>query len=180
MIAAGEIGRVLTCCLRGKEDYRGGGEDMLVLGTHVLDAAVWLFGMPESVYSEIRCQGRPLTRQDVLPTREPVGPCGGDEVFSFYRFPNGVNGIFESRRVIEKGDCRLGITVCGTSGALTIRYTGERELRLSRDFPAPIEDGSTFLPVSLPEPAAILRLREGFIRPGRERSSGNSKNTNTY
>ena len=57
MIAAGEIGRVLTCCLRGKEDYRGGGEDMLVLGTHVLDAAVWLFGMPESVYSEIRCQG---------------------------------------------------------------------------------------------------------------------------
>jgi predicted dehydrogenase len=155
LIDAGGIGRVLTCYMRGKEDYRGGGEDMVVLGTHVLDAAVWLFGMPESVYSEIRLQGRSITSRDVLATREPVGPCGGDEIFSLYRFANGVNGIFESRRVIEKGEDRLGITVCGTAGALTIRYSGDRELRVCRDFPVPIEDRSEFVPVSTPEPADI-------------------------
>ena len=152
MIHAGEIGRILTCVMRGKEDTRGGGEDMQVLGTHVLDAAAWLFGMPETVYSQIFCEGRPLTAHDLTETTEPVGPCGGDEIFSLYRFANGVNGIFESRRVIEKGDERLGITVCGTTGILTIRYTGERALRLCRDFPAPVEDQSHFEVVPTAEP----------------------------
>ena len=155
MIEAGEIGKILTCYLRGKEDTRGGGEDMQVLGTHVLDAAAWIFGMPEQVYSEIRWQGRPLTKHDVLTTTEPVGPCGGDEIFSLYRFRNGVNGIFESRRLIQEGDYRLGITVCGSTGILTIRYTGNRELRICRDFPVPIEDHSNFQVVPLADEPAI-------------------------
>ena len=155
MIDAGEIGRILTCVMRGKEDTRGGGEDMLVLGTHVLDAAAWLFGRPEQVYSDIRFEGRPITAADVLATTEPLGPCGGDEVFSLYRFPNGVNGVFESRKVVEKGDRRLGITVCGTAGMLTIRYTGKRELRICRDFPTPMEDRSEFQVVPPPEDAPI-------------------------
>lgn len=155
MIEAGEIGRILTCAMRGKEDTRGGGEDMLVLGTHVLDAAAWIFGRPEQVYSDIRIQGRPLTASDVLTTTEPLGPCGGDEVFSLYRFANNVNGVFESRHVFENGDQRLGITVCGTKGMLTIRYTGNRELRVCRDFPVPMEDESHFEVVPLPEDPPI-------------------------
>jgi hypothetical protein len=107
--------------------------------------------MPEQVFSDIRWQGNPLTAQDVLTTTEPVGPCGGDEIYSLYRFKNGVNGIFESRRLIENGDQRLGITVCGSKGILTIRYTGNRELRICRDFPVPIEDHSDFQIVPLPE-----------------------------
>ena len=155
MIHAGEIGKVLTCVMRGKEDTRGGGEDMLVLGTHVLDAAAWLFGRPEQVYSDIRIGGRPITAEDVLETTEPLGPCGGDEVFSLYRFENGVNGVFASRRVVPKGDARLGITVCGTEGMLTIRYTGQRELRICRDFPVPMEDRSEFQVVTPPEDPPI-------------------------
>lgn len=155
MIQAGEIGRILSCVMRGKEDTRGGGEDMLVLGTHVLDAAAWIFGRPEQVYSDIRCQGRPLTARDAMTTTEPLGPCGGDEVFSLYRFPNGVNGIFESREVISKGDQRLGIAVCGTGGILSIRYTGTRDLRICRDFPVPMEDRSEFQVVVPPEDPPI-------------------------
>ena len=155
MIEGGEIGQILTCYMRGKEDTRGGGEDMQVLGTHVLDAAAWIFGMPEQVFSDIRWQGNPLTVHDILTTTEPVGPCGGDEIYSLYRFKNGVNGIFESRRLIENGDQRLGITVCGSKGILTIRYTGNRELRICRDFPVPIEDHSDFQIVPLPEEPSI-------------------------
>ena len=155
MIEGGEIGQILTCYMRGKEDTRGGGEDMQVLGTHVLDAAAWIFGMPEQVFSDIRWQGNPLTAQDVLTTTEPVGPCRGDEIYSLYRFKNGVNGIFESRRLIEHGDFRLGITVCGSKGILTIRYTGNRELRICRDFPVPVEDHSDFQTVPLAEEPPI-------------------------
>lgn len=155
MIRAGEIGQVLSCVMRGKEDTRGGGEDMLVLGTHVLDAAAWLFGRPEQVYADIRWGGRPITADDALETTEPLGPCGGDEVFALYRFPGNVNGVFASRRVVPKGDARLGITVCGTGGTLTIRYTGERELRVCRDFPVPMEDRSDFQVVAVPEDPPI-------------------------
>ena len=111
--------------------------------------------MPEPVYSEIRWQGRFLKADDLLTTTEPVGPCGGDEIFSLYRFRNGVNGIFESRRLIENGDQRLGITVCGSKGILTIRYTGPRALRICRDFPVPMEDRSDFQEVPLPEEPEI-------------------------
>ncbi|MBQ9803311.1 MAG: Gfo/Idh/MocA family oxidoreductase [Lentisphaeria bacterium] len=145
MIRAGEIGRVLSCYMRGKEDNRGGGEDMLVLGTHIFDAACWLFGLPEQVYADIRWQGRAITCADAIATSEPLGPCGGDDIFALYRFPGEINGFFESRRdLVPKCDTRFGLTVCGTKGALTIRYSGNRELRISRDFPVPIEDQTTF------------------------------------
>lgn len=155
MIDAGEIGRILTCHMRGKEDTRGGGEDMIVLGTHVMDAAYWIFGRPEQVFSDIRYQGRPLTAEDALSTTEPVGPCGGDEIYALYRFPNGVNGVFESRHVVDSGDVRLGLTVCGTKGILAIRYTGNRELRICRDFPVPEEDHADFQVIALPEATPV-------------------------
>lgn len=151
LIEAGEIGKILTCHMRGKEDTRGGGEDMIVLGTHVMDAAYWMFGRPEQVFADIRYQGRLLTAKDVLTTTEPVGPCGGDEIYALYRFANGVNGVFESRHVVDSGDVRLGLTVCGTKGILAIRYTGNRELRICRDFPVPEEDHADFQIVPLPE-----------------------------
>ena len=157
MISAGEIGRVLTCYMRGKEDTRGGGEDMLVLGTHLFDAACWMFGLPEMVYANVRVQNKPITDRDSIETSEPLGPCAGDDIFAHFRFANGINGIFESRRglVPAVADPRMGITVCGTEGILTIRYTGDRSLRLCRNFPVPVEDHNRYETVQLPEPEEI-------------------------
>lgn len=172
LIAQGAIGRVLTCYLRGKEDHRGGGEDMIVLGTHVLDAACWLFGMPEQVMADVRFENRRITSKDLLPTTEPVGPCAGDDIMAFFRFANGVNGIFESRRhVTVKGEPRLGISVCGTEGTLAIRYTGNRDLRMAKDFPAPPEDSAHFEIVPLPRESEIpgaqpINLKEWGIPEG--------------
>jgi hypothetical protein len=70
-----------------------------------------------------------------------------------------VNGIFESHRGLvqsaEEGENRMGLTVCGTRGNLTIRYCGRRELRICRDFPVPVEDNSHYEVVKVPEPEAI-------------------------
>jgi len=52
LIGLGEIGRPLTFYGRGKEDERGGGEDLVVLGTHILDIGLYLFGMPEYVFAD--------------------------------------------------------------------------------------------------------------------------------
>lgn len=152
LIHAGAIGKVLTCYMRGKEDTRGGGEDMIVLGTHIFDAACMIFDLPESVYADVRREGNFITASDIMPTSEPLGPCAGDAVFAHFRFKNEINGIFESRRglVPAVADPRMGITICGTEGILTIRYTGDRSLRRCRNFPVPVEDHNQYEVVPLP------------------------------
>ena len=150
MIESGAIGRPLTFYGRGKEDERGGGEDMIVLGTHILDLGCFLFGRPDSVFAEVTAGGRPLRRSDRSATKEPVGLAAGDSIMAFYHFPDDVRGIFESRRGLFRNQVRMGITVAGTEGMLSVRYDNERKLRLSRtQFPP--EDESAYEEVPLTE-----------------------------
>ena len=149
MIEAGEIGRPLAFYGRGKEDERGGGEDFVVLGTHILDIGCFLFGAPEFVFADFTQEGRPLCSTDRLKTSEPVGPVAGDELTAYYRFPQGVRGFFESRKGLSSCGTRMGVTVAGTEGTLAMRYAGGRELRLCRS-KLPPEDDARFEEVTLP------------------------------
>lgn len=166
MIEEGAIGTPLTFYGRGKEDERGGGEDMVVLGTHILDLGCYLFGAPESVSAEITVDGRPLRREDRSVTKEPLGPVAGDNVFALYRFPNSVRGIFESRKGLFRKQVRMGVSVIGSEGILSVRYDGERKLRLSRT-PYPPEDEAAYEEVPLVETRVIPGAEElrdfGFL-----------------
>lgn len=149
MIERGEIGRPLTFYGRGKEDERGGGEDLVVLGTHVLDIGFYLFGIPEYVFADIAVDGRPITAGDRASPTEPIGLCAGDAIWSSFRFPQGVQGVFESRRGLCTGPVRMGVTVVGTRGALAVRYDESRHLRMCR---APVvpEDETHYEILELP------------------------------
>ncbi|MBN2712745.1 MAG: Gfo/Idh/MocA family oxidoreductase [Planctomycetes bacterium] len=150
MIEGGDIGAPLTVYGRGKEDERGGGEDMMVLGTHILDLFTFLFGTPEYVFSDVRFEDRPITVKDRTPTTEPIGLCAGDSVWASFKFNGGVNGLFESRRGLYKNKVRMGITVVGTEGAISVRYDQDRNLRLTRSA-LPPEDESQYEAVDLVE-----------------------------
>lgn len=157
MIENGAVGRPLTVYGRGKEDERGGGEDLVVLGTHILDLMNFLFGKPESLFAEVLCSGRHLRRTERSETKEAIGPVAGDDIFAGIRYPGGVRGIFESRRGIFRphGQVRMGVTVAGTEGCLSVRYDeGERRLRLSRS-PFPAEDAAVYEEVPLLETRTI-------------------------
>lgn len=154
MIDNGDIGRPLAFYGRGKEDARGGGEDLLVLGTHILDLACFFFGPPESVFADISTEGRPLRKEDRVATAEPLGPVAGDEVLAFYQFPAGVRGIFESRKGLAARGVRMGVTIEGTTGTLAVRFDDDRKLRLSRS-PFPPEDEARFEEVPLREDRTI-------------------------
>ncbi|MEW6356506.1 MAG: Gfo/Idh/MocA family oxidoreductase [Planctomycetota bacterium] len=152
MVEAGEIGDPVTAYGRGKNDHRGGGEDLIVLGTHILDIQTFFFGTPEYVFADVTANGRPITKDDVnAETVEPIGPAAGDEVFAYFRFPGSVRGIFESKRGLRDKTspaAHMGITVIGTNGALSIRFEDAsdrplRPLRISRT-PGPPEDESHF------------------------------------
>ncbi len=170
LVEAGEIGSPLTVVGRGKCDHRGGGEDMIVLGTHILDLMAFFFGAPHQVSAEVLVNGRPATLADVPQTKlvEPVGPAVGDEVFANYRFTGGVRGTFESRRGLfdltraprtpESDGPHMGITVIGTTGILSLRFDdmnpSRRPLLISRR-PGFIGSEPHFEEVSLTETRGI-------------------------
>ncbi len=155
MIERGDIGCPLTFYGRGKEDARGGGEDMTVLGTHILDIGIDFFGMPDYVFADVSLEGRPITAGDRQATTEPIGLCAGDGVWASFRFPLGVQGVFESRKGLCTGPVRMGVTVVGTHGALAVRYDDERHLRICRA-PGVPEDEAHFETIELPPDDRML------------------------
>ncbi|MDF3129111.1 Gfo/Idh/MocA family oxidoreductase [Kiritimatiellaeota bacterium B1221] len=154
MIGNGEIGRLVSFYGRGKEDYRGGGEDFLILGTHILDLACYFLGKPSSVFADISIQGKPIQAGETLSTAEAIGPVAGDEVVALYTFPNGVRAWFESRRDMAECGLRMGITLVGTTGSLAVRFDDDRKLRISRSS-LPPEDSTVFEDLTLPEDEEI-------------------------
>lgn len=123
LIEAGKVGLPLSVQGWGKSDHRGGGEDMMTLGTHIFDLMIYLFGRPEQVIADVRVAGSSFVGPELTKTTEPIGPAAGDELFAAFRFGNGVRGTFESRRNLYKNDNRMGICVTGSTGMLSHRFS---------------------------------------------------------
>ena len=130
----------MTVYGRGKCDHRGGGEDLIVLGTHILDLDLFFCGKPESVWADITTEGRPIVRTDRAKTVEPLGPVAGDNIYAAFRFPGEVRGVFETRKGLydyDHGVNNMGVSVTGTGGTLAMLFddrhdSSKRRLRLSR------------------------------------------------
>lgn len=153
MIANGVIGRPLTAYGRGKSDHRGGGEDLMVLGTHILDLQTFFFCEPESAWGEVMVEGRPVRTGELVRTIEPIGPAAGDEIFAVFHFSNGVRGLFESRRGLADPSLQrtqMGLAVVGTEGTLSLRFSDsyDASLHLSR-LPVPTDVEANFEEVSV-------------------------------
>lgn len=95
-IRAGKYGRVLRMRARPKDDSRGGGEELLVHGTHWFDLMIALAGPPRWVSGHIRVKGRDAIKADRHEGSEPVGPICGDSVLAVFGFDDGVLGSFDS------------------------------------------------------------------------------------
>jgi predicted dehydrogenase len=140
MIGGGEIGTPLSVYGRGKCDHRGGGEDLVVLGTHILDLMTFFFGNPESVMAEVTAEGKPIVRSDRAETVEDLGPLAGDNVYAVFRYPGEIRGVFETRKGLydyDNGVSNMGISVTGTKGTLAMLFddrhlSAQRRLRISR------------------------------------------------
>jgi predicted dehydrogenase len=161
MIEDGEIGTPFTAYGRGKCDQRGGGEDMVVLGTHIFDLQIFLFGAPQRVWADVKANGHPISAADRVKPLEPIGPTAGDDIFACFNFPNGARGIFESRKGlpgVRDGIVQMGLTVVGSKGALAMRFNDAARpvctLRINRN-PTPPEDGAQFAEVPLCETRSI-------------------------
>lgn len=120
-LRAGVIGRVLELRGRGKEDAnRGGGEDLWVLGSHILDLMRAVAGDPRTCSARIGHAGRDATRADIAAGPEGIGPLVGDQVHSTYAFDDGVVGSFASVRGAGGAKNRFGLQIFGSEGVIDI------------------------------------------------------------
>ena len=118
MIAEGAIGELLELRGRGKEDRRGGGEDLMVLGVHILDLCHDLLGEPAWCFARVTDGGRSVGGADVRAGAEGIGPLAGDRVDAMFGFRDTpVVAHFATARPKEPGR-RFGLTICGSKGCI--------------------------------------------------------------
>ena len=120
----GLIGDVLEIRGRGKEDHRAGGEDLMVLGTHIFDMMRFFLGDAQWVSADITVDGRMVTREDAHEATEPIGPIAGDRVHATFGFAGGINGYFASTKNADGNGGRWGMDVFGSKGVASIRQVG--------------------------------------------------------
>jgi predicted dehydrogenase len=120
LIKSGKLGQIVEIRARGKEDKRGGGEDLIVLGTHMLNLIHHFGGEPELCIASVYQNGRPIQKADVVEGPEGMGPLAGDNVHAMYRLKGGAVGYFDSVRDGLGRPNRFGIQIYGTKGVVQL------------------------------------------------------------
>ena len=108
MVDGGEIGVIQEARVRGKEDRRAGGEDMMVLGSHLCDMLRYFLGNPMWVTAHVTQNGAEIGGADVRQATEPIGPIAGNQVSAMYAYPAGVHAFFASRASDQTDPFRFG------------------------------------------------------------------------
>lgn len=119
LVADGVIGDLLELRGRGKEDHRGGGEDLWVLGSHVF-ALMRQFGggQPSACTAVVRQSGQPIQRADVVNGKEGIGLLAGDHIQATYELADGITGYFASRASKGGNPSRFGLQIFGSRGVI--------------------------------------------------------------
>ncbi|MGE5647714.1 MAG: Gfo/Idh/MocA family protein [Acidobacteriota bacterium] len=120
-VASGAIGDLLEMRGRGKEDARAGGEDLVILGTHIFDLMRQFAGDPEWCFGRVTAGGRDIQRRDIDESKEGAGPIAGDAIAAAYGFAGGLTGYFASKRSGDVSGKRWGLDLYGSKGVLAIR-----------------------------------------------------------
>ncbi len=121
MIADGAIGQVSEIRGRGKEDRRGGGEDLWVLGTHVLNLARQFTGRFVSCSATLLQNGVPVTKKDCRPGNEALGTLAGNELHARYFTESKIPVYFDSIQNRESPHAGFGLIIVGNEGMINLR-----------------------------------------------------------
>jgi predicted dehydrogenase len=149
LIAEGGIGKVLEIRGRGKGDRRGGGEDLWVLGSHVLNLTHYFGGQPLSCSAIMLQQGRPVERADVHPGNEALGPLAGDEVHARYQMQRGMVAYFDSVANDGAQNAGFGLQIIGSDGIIDVKCDHHPLAHLVPGNPfQPTSDARPWIPIS--------------------------------
>jgi len=158
LVDAGEIGELREVRVRGKQDHRGGGLDLWVLGGHGFNLATLFTGPATRCEARVLVDGRPATKADIHPGDEGVGPIVGDEIHARFETARGIPLRFDSKKGEGRPGAPFGVWLVGTKGVVALRVDEEPLATLERD--------GQILPITTaglgqPEPLADIKLING-------------------
>lgn len=123
LIADGAIGDLLELNGFGKCDRRGGGEDLIVLGTHTFDLMRFLAGDPKWAFARIAMNdGRQAVAGDVKQAGENIGPVVGDHIVVEYGFPGYAVGRFTTHQPKPEAGNKYWTEIRGTKGIIQLGF----------------------------------------------------------
>lgn len=155
LIESGAIGRLRLIRAFGKMDQRGGEQDLITLGTHVLDL-MRLFGGDATWASADLLVGSRLTSgNDGRIGDLGVGEIAGDGLRATYGLSNDVIGLFESFVGMGSGEDLFGLEIVGDAGQLSLRGgVTKRLLHYPRPYLLPGADDDRWTEVPVPDAEA--------------------------
>jgi len=111
------IGELLEMKVFGMMDERAGGEDLLVLGTHLFDLVRWFAGEASYCTAQITRDGEPVIAEDAHQSaKENLGPLLGDVIHAEFAMESGVHVSYVSDRRLHLLHGPWGIEFIGTRG----------------------------------------------------------------
>jgi predicted dehydrogenase len=101
----------------GMMDHRAGGEDLLVLGTHLFDLVRLFGGEANFCSATITKEGEPVIAEDAhFSEKEDIGPVLGDAIHAEFLLDSGVHVSYVSDRRLHFLHGPWGIEFIGTKG----------------------------------------------------------------
>jgi predicted dehydrogenase len=124
-IKQGEFGKVQRMTGQPSDDARGGGEELILHGTHFFDLMIWLAGSPRWVSAHLGVGDRDVTLADKREGREPVGPIAGDSAAVMIGFDHGVRGFWNSTANLDRHGVVYGFLIQCEKALVNLRPGGE-------------------------------------------------------
>ena len=158
MVRDGEIGTLFELRGRGKEDSRAGGEDMMVLGSHIFDLFRLFAGDPAWCFAHVTQNGADVTKAHARTPSEPIGLVAGNQVSAMFSFKDGVHAHFSSMASREPNRKGFGTYLYGSRGAIFVPNqifpSGQPCILRSTNWLPTREKG--WEPVTLPDPVPAV------------------------
>lgn len=124
-IKSGKYGKLLRMYGQPSDDARGGGEELIVHGSHFFDLMVELAGPPRWVSAHLAVGDREVTLADKREGREPIGPIAGDSAAVMLGFEHGVRGFWNSTANLVAGGVIYGLLIQCEKATLHMRPGGD-------------------------------------------------------
>jgi len=137
------VGPLEELRLYGKMDHRVGGEDLIVLGTHLFDMTLWLAETRAvSCVATVLEKGRPFEQEDVRRSfKEDIGPIVGTHIEARFELASGVPLVYKSAAAFRDQSEGWGIEWIGARGKVRI-YLNHPTLIVVDGKPWPPEPGA--------------------------------------
>jgi predicted dehydrogenase len=124
-IRSGKYGKVLRLYGQPSDDARGGGEELIVHGSHFFDLMIWLAGPPRWISGHFAVGDRDATVADRHEGREPIGAIVGDSAALMIGFDHGVRGFWNSTANLMQHGSIYGLTIQCEKATVCMRAGGE-------------------------------------------------------